>query len=306
MKIKFTSALNHAPKLFYTVVLSAFLVACGGGGSGDETDSTAGTADSGADTGNGESTFGDFGDDNTAGTNNTAGTTGVESTAGGGTTGGADIVDPLTVDTDGDGTPDVDEACKGQPGEDPGFGSETNGFWVDNCWLRADINPDTPELDQSPFYHSTYTKGIQRIVYCRGHAGVVDSADKFADGYFGIDTDTAVREFQTAEGITPDGIVGPRTWTALQRNVIPDDRDDTSTFIEDASNLDFDYHVYGVKAPVAQDTGIDCQQEIHFYGRLKTNPTDEDRYQSWELSKAAGVDEKGPFSVAPPEVAPAE
>ena len=36
-----------------------------------------------------------------------------------------------------------------------------------------------------------------------------------ADGIFGRGTETAVKRFQQSRGLTADGIVGPRTWTAL-------------------------------------------------------------------------------------------
>ncbi|MDQ4144271.1 MAG: peptidoglycan-binding protein, partial [Actinomycetota bacterium] len=35
------------------------------------------------------------------------------------------------------------------------------------------------------------------------------------DGIFGSKTETAVKEYQTNNGLVADGIVGPRTWALL-------------------------------------------------------------------------------------------
>ena len=38
-----------------------------------------------------------------------------------------------------------------------------------------------------------------------------------ADGKFGDKTEKAVKDFQILSGLTPDGIVGPKTWDALEK-----------------------------------------------------------------------------------------
>lgn len=63
----------------------------------------------------------------------------------------------------------------------------------------------TPDL-------SPYLRGdVQRLQRALNRAGYTLSAD----GEFGPQTDAAVRIFQRRHGLKDDGIVGPRTWSAL-------------------------------------------------------------------------------------------
>lgn len=52
-------------------------------------------------------------------------------------------------------------------------------------------------------------KALQNILNEKGGYGLE------ADGYFGSNTESAVRQFQTANSLVIDGIVGPQTWGAL-------------------------------------------------------------------------------------------
>ena len=49
---------------------------------------------------------------------------------------------------------------------------------------------------------------LQLLLRARGHNLAVD-------GIFGSVTEAAVKAFQTAKGITADGVVAPQTWSAL-------------------------------------------------------------------------------------------
>lgn len=48
------------------------------------------------------------------------------------------------------------------------------------------------------------------------------------DGIFGRDTEASVRDFQSDNGLTPDGIVGAKTWAKLREAVLPDEDDETA------------------------------------------------------------------------------
>jgi peptidoglycan hydrolase-like protein with peptidoglycan-binding domain len=49
---------------------------------------------------------------------------------------------------------------------------------------------------------------LQFLLRARGHNLAVD-------GIFGSVTEASVKAFQTAKGLTPDGVVSPQTWSAL-------------------------------------------------------------------------------------------
>ena len=50
------------------------------------------------------------------------------------------------------------------------------------------------------------------------------------DGIFGVQTQTAVRNYQASVGLAVDGIVGCNTWSSLQEDVVGTGR--TSTTID--------------------------------------------------------------------------
>lgn len=54
-------------------------------------------------------------------------------------------------------------------------------------------------------------KALQSTLIMYGHS----CGSKGADGYFGIETENAVKAFQKAKKITVDGCVGPQTWSKL-------------------------------------------------------------------------------------------
>lgn len=278
MKCNINRAIESAPKLLTVVALSALLVACGGGTSGDATDS--GESD-------GFSTEGSDGFDTEGGDD--LGLTGGDTE---GDTGGFEE-NPLVseFDLDGDGIPneDEDKACQGLGGSDPG---SITGDWADNCFLRQDILPGVEGVQRGPFYFTTYVEGVQRVLYCRGHGGVADSIGGFADGEFGPLTNDAVRDFQTAESLVVDGIVGPGTWGRMQTLV-----EDVANFIVDDS--DNAYNAYGISGVAGSD--IDCSQMTNFFGRFNTDPNSEDTFEGWEMSIVAGESAKGSFSTAAPQ-----
>lgn len=98
--------------------------------------------------------------------------------------------------------------------------NSSDADWDNNCFLNTTVS----------YTDSSYSRGIQQILWCQGLADGAERAT-FADGSFGDNTAAAVIRFQQAESITPqDGVVGPITWGALQDKleVLSDDGTTTS------------------------------------------------------------------------------
>jgi len=136
--------------------------------------------------------------------------------------GDLDPTDPDIVPVIGGGDGDEDPIIDGEPVVDGGGGDglsedgceggsgtdldSSTADWADNCRIRVG----------GEHQRSTYSQGIQRIVWCRGHNAGNNDILAFADGDFGPISEEQVRQFQQAQQIDVDGVVGPETWGALQ------------------------------------------------------------------------------------------
>jgi len=118
--------------------------------------------------------------------------------------------DFVAGDADGDGftDPSASDPCGSERGIDS---NSSNADWGDNCHIERSITT-------GQFADSLYSAGIQRVVYCSGFGDGADFA-AFADGEYGPASEAATQEFQSANGLTPDGIVGAQTWGVLQDSI---------------------------------------------------------------------------------------
>lgn len=204
-------------------ILTAALTACGGGGSagGDDADDES-QGLLGGGNGNDVDTDGDgLSDTNEA----------IQGS------------DPLVIDTDGDGFNDLQEwdaFTNPNLADTDGDGANDN---VDTDPTNPEIGGDTtvvtdpPAADQcddpnsaddmwtnncvikrfGTYAQSSYAQGVQRILWCQSASlQTTSTIGSWADGAFGQLTADAVRDFQTANSLAVDGIVGPETWNSLR------------------------------------------------------------------------------------------
>ena len=99
---------------------------------------------------------------------------------------------------------------------DPSF--DMNAF---RATVADILNGNTPPPTLIPAVEPVNTSGAPpRPTLRRGDSGDVvktlqQKLELDADGNFGPVTEAAVRAFQRDHGLTPDGIVGPKTWSGL-------------------------------------------------------------------------------------------
>ena len=86
-------------------------------------------------------------------------------------------------------------------------GSWGHSAWV--IWRNVDVLPVDPGQEMTPIVVTTLSLRLQKLGLLSPPLPVANS-DRFQQ---------AVRRFQTSMGLTPDGIVGPRTTLALSRVV---------------------------------------------------------------------------------------
>lgn len=87
---------------------------------------------------------------------------------------------------------------------------------------------NTPQPTETPSPTATTAPPADWPLYRRGNSGAMVYAIQYllrtevatitVDGIFGAGTETAVKDFQLAQGLAADGIVGPQTWEALIKN----------------------------------------------------------------------------------------
>lgn len=197
MKTVTTQWVSNLPRYIMIAALSAFLVGCGGSSGDSDLDTDGdGILDS-EDTdidGDGIDNFVDADADGDG-----------EIDEGKTDTDGDGIIDSADLDANGE-TDTVADACENTGGTD---NNSADAQWNNNCVVSRGNAHST----------SYYTRGIQRILFCSGFNEGITDIGAFADAQFGPTTVLAMEKFQSAEGLTVDGIVGAETWGALQASL---------------------------------------------------------------------------------------
>ncbi|WP_341528469.1 peptidoglycan-binding domain-containing protein [Nostoc sp. UHCC 0302] len=81
----------------------------------------------------------------------------------------------------------------------------------------TNLNDDLQQVQQ-PTYSSLTVAVLQQLLILEGYGTLPDGTALPVTGNFLDETTTAVKNFQQAIGLSPDGVVGANTWAALVPN----------------------------------------------------------------------------------------
>lgn len=126
--------------------------------------------------------------------------------------------------------------------------SRIAGYGIPNWKLVANTKPSATETTRPMLRYGSSGKAVEdlqsALVTLGYKLGAYGPNKNGVDGDFGSMTDKAVKAFQKSRGLEQDGIVGPLTWTALDR-AIAESGKPTHTK-DDATGQE--YLIYTVKA----------------------------------------------------------
>lgn len=106
------------------------------------------------------------------------------------------------------------------------------GIWLRNFgytfedfreWVQAAMDEGVnvtyiDAMEDQPMKHPTLRKGDSGEAVTYLQTLLCDVGEPLAvDGKFGSETEKAVKDFQRQSGLTVDGVVGPKTWDALEK-----------------------------------------------------------------------------------------
>lgn len=203
---------------------------------------------------------------------------------------------PNLADTDGDGSSDLVEVNAGTSPTDSSDGGDTtvvvtppttdqcddpnssNDAWTDNCVVKR----------FGTYAQSSYAQGIQRILWCQSTSlQNASTIAAFSDGAFGPGTAQAVKDYQAANSLIDDGIVGPDTWNQL--------RSDLNLIAFSATTDGFD--TYGIEGCDANT--VQFYQEVRGTGTFDSNGTEIVDALGWTMASAPGSTVRVDFSSGP-------
>lgn len=171
----------------------------------------------------------------------------------------------------------ADDACRTGRGEDA---DSSNDDWGDNCWIERDADGIAEEEEGLDFADSSYSQGIQRIVWCDGHVDGI-TLDDYDDGSFGPNTEMAVSLYQTDHFLVSDGVVGINTWTEFQTSSLTK----METRTNNIEQVDID--VYSISSDLPA-----CQDQEAFYQRVEFDTS----LGGWSMASEIGFEGETTFS----------